>query len=604
MVKTDRKGNTIDYSYDGLHRLTGKQYPDSTSVNYAYDILSHLVETDDASGTYNLAYDNMGRLIQTSTQYAFLSGQTLTNSYTYDANSNRVSFTNPQGGINSYVYDAQNRLTGLTDFAGRQFTFAYDALGRRTGLTRPNGVNTTYTYDPISRLLSVLHQAGSTTLDGVSYTYDAAGNRTSKTALPSNVASAYSYDPAYELTKVTQGATQKESYTYDPVGNRTYQPGAPYTYNSSNEMLAREGVPYTYDADGNTSSKTNGSGTTSYAWDFENRLTSVTLPGTGGVVSFKYDPFGRRINKTSPAGSTTYVYDGDNAIEELTGSTGTLGERYTFGPGVDEPLVGQRQPQIFFYEADGLGSVTSLTTPSGSVAPTYTYDSFGFLTASTGSATNWYRYTARQFDSDTALYYNRARYYDPTTGRFLSEDPIRLFGGTDNFYAYVHEDPANLIDPFGLKACKDATKDCLQRALNSLFPGVTASVGDPTGNPNPNGGHYNFEIQLTFSSSDTADSFLSAYTAQGNAGFAPNTRYSSGDKLGVGTTLHLENLLNSGNRTQNSNGSVTLTGKAHLDLYDPDSGLAGIVGHGVIDGLIGHIADWLHSNIDPEHCPW
>jgi YD repeat-containing protein len=239
-------------------------------------------------------------------------------------------------------------------------------------------------------------QKGRPSIDGLfhgaAYTYDAAGNRSSKTALPTNVTSAYSYDPVYELTKVMQGAAQKESYTYDAVGNRTYQPGAPYTYNSSNEMLTREGVPYTYDADGNTLSKTNGSGTTSYAWDFENRLTSVTLPGTGGTVSFKYDPFGRRIYKSSPAGSTTYVYDGDNIIEELTGTTGALSERYTYGPGIDEPLVGQRDPKIFYYEADGLGSVTSLTDPTGAVAASYTYDSFGFLMNSTGSATNWFRF--------------------------------------------------------------------------------------------------------------------------------------------------------------------------------------------------------------------
>jgi RHS repeat-associated protein len=118
--------------------------------------------------------------------------------------------------------------------------------------------------------------------------------------------------------------------------------------------------------------------------------------------------------------------------------------------GIDEPLVGQRQPQIFYYEADGLGSVTSLTTPTGSTAATYTYDSFGFLTASTGSATNWYRYTARQFDSDTALYYNRARYYDPTTGRFLSEDPVGFKGSGTNFYAYVRNSPIDFTDPSGL----------------------------------------------------------------------------------------------------------------------------------------------------------
>jgi YD repeat-containing protein len=98
----------------------------------------------------------------------------------------------------------------------------------------------------------------------------------------------------------------------------------------------------TYDGNGNTLSKTNGTGTTSYAWDFENRLTSVTLPGTTGTISFTYDPFGRRIRKVSAAGTTIYVYDGDNIIEDLDG-WGNLVERYTYGPGIDEPLVGQRQ---------------------------------------------------------------------------------------------------------------------------------------------------------------------------------------------------------------------------------------------------------------------
>jgi len=217
-------------------------------VGYTYDVLSHLTQVTDPTGTYSSTYDSLGRLTSASTQYAFLPSQTLANGYAYDANSNRVSFTNPQGGATTYNHDSLNRLTSLTDFAGRLFSFTYDALGRRTGLTRPNGVNTSYTYDSLSRLLSVLHQAGSAALDGASYAYDAAGNRTSKTVLPSNLTSAYSYDPAYELTKVMQGTTQKESYTYDAVGNRTYQPGAPYTYNSSNEMLTREGVPYTYDA--------------------------------------------------------------------------------------------------------------------------------------------------------------------------------------------------------------------------------------------------------------------------------------------------------------------------------------------------------------------
>jgi RHS repeat-associated protein len=151
-----------------------------------------------------------------------------------------------------------------------------------------------------------------------------------------------------------------------------------------------------------------------------------------------------------------------------------LGERYTYGPGIDEPLVGQRQPQIFYYEADGLGSVTSLTSQTGSVAATYTYDSFGFMTASTGSATNWFRYTARQFDSDTGLYYNRARYYDPVAGRFLSEDP-EMFEAGVNFYVYALENPVAFKDPYGLDIWLEGPSG------NEPAGHLSINVGDPNG---------------------------------------------------------------------------------------------------------------------------
>jgi RHS repeat-associated protein len=99
---------------------------------------------------------------------------------------------------------------------------------------------------------------------------------------------------------------------------------------------------------------------------------------------------------------------------------------YAQGPNIDEPLAMDRSGTIDYYEQDGLGSVTSLTASSGSVAQSYTYDSFGNQTASSASLTNYFRYTGREFDTETNLYYYRARYYDPTTGRFLSEDPLRF----------------------------------------------------------------------------------------------------------------------------------------------------------------------------------
>ncbi len=117
----------------------------------------------------------MGRLISTTTNYAFVPG-TYTNAYSYDAASNRASLTAPDGGISTYGYDTLNRLNGLANSWAGSFGFSYDALSRRTQLTRPNGVNTNYSYDGLSHLLSVLHQAGVNTLDGASYTYDAGGN--------------------------------------------------------------------------------------------------------------------------------------------------------------------------------------------------------------------------------------------------------------------------------------------------------------------------------------------------------------------------------------------------------------------------------------------
>ncbi len=205
------------------------------------------------------------------------------------------------------------------------------------------------------------------------------------------------------------------------------------------------------DYNGNTITKTDSTGTTTYTWDFENRLSSVTLPGSGGTPSFKYDPFGRRIYKSSSAGTSVFAYDGDNLIEE-TNSSGAVVARYSQGLNIDEPLAMLRSGATSFYNADGLGTITSLANTAGSLAQNYTFDSFGKQTASSGSLTNPFQYTAREFDPETSLYYYRARYYDPAVGRFLSEDPVSFYGGF-NFYLYDDNDSVDFTDPWGL--CPD-----------------------------------------------------------------------------------------------------------------------------------------------------
>jgi len=445
-----------------LNRLTQKSYPGTSTVNYTSHYClqdfslkkcdSRLTQVTDPTGTYQFTFDNMGRLTGTSTQYAFLTSRTLTTSYGYDAASNRTSFTDPENGSSSYVYDTLNRLQTLTPptaYGAGSFGLGYDALSRRTSLTRPNTVNTSYGYDNLSRLLSVTHAKGGATLDGATYTVDNAGNRTAKSDLYAGVTTSYGYDNIYELLSARQGGTTTESYTYDPVGNRLTALGsATWSYNTSNELNSRPGDSYTFDHNGNTIVKTDGTGNTSYTWDYENRMTSVILPGSGGTVSFLYDPFGRRIYKTSSSGTSIYAYDGDNLVEEIN-SSGTAVARYSQGLNIDEPLVMLRGGATSYYQADGLGSVTSLTNAAGAAAQAYTYDSFGNIVATTGSLTNSFRYTGREFDPETSLYYYRARYYDQGTGRFISEDRLRLKGGL-NFYRYASNNPIKSKDPYGL----------------------------------------------------------------------------------------------------------------------------------------------------------
>ena len=186
----------------------------------------------------------------------------------------------------------------------------------------------------------------------------------------------------------------------------------------------------------------------------------------GGTATFKYDPFGRRIEKVFTQNSTTtttnYLYDGDNAIETVD-QNGNLLTKFAQGQNIDEPLAESVGGAAYDYEQDGLGSVTSLTNSSGALALTYTYDSFGKITASSGSVSNPFRYTGRDFDSETGLYYYRARYYDPTTGRFLREDPLKGISDSVNFYEYVQNNPINLIDPAGMSPeCRCAAAPLLR----------------------------------------------------------------------------------------------------------------------------------------------
>jgi len=473
--RTDALGRTITYHYDALGRLLQKSGSDGSVATFQYDARGRLSYAGNQNIAYSMTYDTLGRL----------AGVTDSNSraisYQYDALGNRTKMTMPDGGAVNYTYDAANRLSRIASFLG-EFAFSYDNLGNRIKLAYPNGVATSYGYDPVGRLTAILAQGSGTSVNSFNYTHDAVGNRLSKTEQQKERATRYdyAYDATYQLTQALPTVLreendherernhQAENFVYGAVGNRLRGPGQAdaSVYNELNQLLASRTEEFRYDANGNLIYRAGVADDDednyeqqgwSYEYDLENRLVKASKVGEHGsrVISFKYDPFDRRIEKkveeTEHGGSEAriinYVYDNEDIIFEISGKTTS---RYVHGPGIDEPLAMEQKRNTYFFHADGLGSIVTLTDQRGRVVQSYEYSSFGRMTAKGGEVKQPYGFTGREWDKEIGLYYYRARFYDPKAGRFISKDPIGFNGGDVNLYRYVGSNPINNTDPTGL----------------------------------------------------------------------------------------------------------------------------------------------------------
>jgi RHS repeat-associated protein len=377
-----------------------------------------------------------------------------------------ITSHNANGASVAYTYDDLDRLSTVVDnnLPGQNTTsYTYDNASNIAMVATPNGLQSSFTYDTLNRLTAMTTQVAS-----YNYTLGATGNRTQ--AIESNGRTVnWSYDNIYRLTSETIASDPSQnngsvSYGLDPVGNRTSETsslpginsGSWPVYNADDQQVPSE----SYDANGNVTRTANGN---SYTYDSQNHMMTMTAPGKS--ISMVYDAFGNRVAKTVNGVTTQYLVDDLNptgypqVIEELTGSigAGVVTRTYTYGlqrisENLSPSLTGNNAWTPSFYVYDGAGSVRQLTNSTGVVTNEYEYDAYGNSFTKAGTTPNNYLYRGEQYDSDLGLYYLRARYYNPATGRFMGRDPedgIPTDPASVHKYLYAKGDSVNLIDPMG-----------------------------------------------------------------------------------------------------------------------------------------------------------
>lgn len=438
VTRTDQKGDVTAYVYNDLDFLVERDYAHDADDVFSYDLTGRMLTADKDGWLVTFTYDGADRLVQ-----SVQNGEPV--DYVYNTPGRTRTVLYPGGLVIEESRDVRERLSEITDTSGPSVLtdYTYDLGNRVTTRNALNGVVAQYAYNPNNWVLELTHTAGVDLIAGFRYDYDADGNKLFEERLhDTDRSEAFSYDALhrivnYEVGELSAGniplPDTQTAYTLDALGNWdskvTDAVLEDRNHNEVNEVIAIDGAPLLYDANGNLVDD----GEFLYAWDDENRLSTVTRKSDTLVIAqYQYDALGRRVVKqvslAGPVEETRFVYDAFRVIEEQD-ALGSTQREYVYGNYVDEVVALREAGQYRFLHQNRLYSVAALTDAAADVVETYVYDAYGQPSVFAGDGTpkgapeQPYGFTGREWDEETGLWYFRTRHYDSVLGRYISRDP-------------------------------------------------------------------------------------------------------------------------------------------------------------------------------------
>ena len=405
----------------------------------------------------NYEYDAKGNMTTVSDS---LNNSKVMARYTYDSNDNLSSVTYGNGTSTSYTYNEGNMIKNVTNRNADSIKMSYYDydyyLDGNVSQQDRNGVNCYYDYDEFSRIID--EDYGREEID---YYYDAAGNRTLKKICDDNGDTDvnYTYDLNNRLLEEStdyyaKNETDVTKYVYDNNGNQTKKIGyitKGVNGSPSQDLVSENELNNTYEI---------------YKYNEFNEMTSFES-NKESKWEYAYLPNGLRYRKSNASNFDRYVWDRNgNIIAEMNGE-GNLTNKYVRG----NKLISKNGNEYFGY--DGHGSVVNISNESGKSIKSYDYDAFGVELNRDVNDTNLFRYCGEQYDNETDSIYLRARYYNPSLGRFTTEDTYwnssnRIYGDkeykegeikypdykaiiqSENLYIYCINNPTCYLDITGL----------------------------------------------------------------------------------------------------------------------------------------------------------